>query len=427
MNAPASPFPSTPASDSLAGTANALPYEYYERMREKGEVVWDEGMKAWVVTSIDAARHVLRNDKVLFNHGLQELDRDMVSVIAGGENIVMMTGERHTKMHQWFIKALSPPTIEKWRGALIKPVAAHLVDRFAARKDADGIGRAELVDDVAETLPSRVIAATLGFEWRDDAFIEHCKALMKELNGFFNNILTKDEKIITAAQDASREFIHILMPTVRERSAGTGDDLISMIWRGGRELYGEFTDEDVFAEVRTMFFAGSDTTTHAISNAFYLLLSNPEWLDRVTKNMRAGEDKELTAFVEEALRLYGAIHFRVRKALEDSEVAGVQIKKGDTVLVALSAANRDPKHFGCPMQIDTARANRTHHMTFHFGPRACVGAGLARANIQEAVREVLTRCPDLRLDPGAAAPAFLGFGVRCWRPLNVLFTPESKH
>ena len=139
MNAPASPFPSTPASDSLAGTANALPYEYYERMREKGEVVWDEGMKAWVVTSIDAARHVLRNDKVLFNHGLQELDRDMVSVIAGGENIVMMTGERHTKMHQWFIKALSPPTIEKWRSALIKPVAAHLVDRFAARKDADGM------------------------------------------------------------------------------------------------------------------------------------------------------------------------------------------------------------------------------------------------------------------------------------------------
>ncbi|MBM3347699.1 MAG: hypothetical protein FJY55_14555, partial [Betaproteobacteria bacterium] len=133
-------FASTPASDSLAGTANALPYDYYERMRALGEVVWDKGMNAWVVTSIDAARHVLRNDKVLFNHSLQELDREMVGVIAGGENIVMMTGERHTKMHQWFIKALSPPTIEKWRGALIRPVAAHLVDRFASK------GRAELVD-----------------------------------------------------------------------------------------------------------------------------------------------------------------------------------------------------------------------------------------------------------------------------------------
>lgn len=421
MTAPIANAPSTPATDSLAGTANALPYEYYERMREKGEVVWDEGMKAWVVTSIDAARHVLRNDKVLFNHGLQELDRDMVGVIAGGENIVMMTGERHTKMHQWFIKALSPPIIEKWRGQLIRPVAAHLVDRFST------MGRAELVDDVAETLPSRVIAATLGFDWRDDAFIEHCKALMKELNGFFNNILTKDPAIIKAAQDASREFITLLMPTVRERSAGTGDDLISMIWRGGRELYGEFTDEDVFAEVRTMFFAGSDTTTHAISNAFYLLLSNPEWLARVRGGLAGADNKEFTAFIEEALRIYGAIHFRVRKALEDSEVAGVSIKKGDTVLVALSAANRDPKHFGCPMQIDTARVNRTHHMTFHFGPRACVGATLARANIQEAVREVLTRCADLRLDPAAPKPEFLGFGVRCWRPLNVLFTPQTAH
>lgn len=414
-------FASTPASDSLAGTANALPYDYYERMRAKGEVVWDEGMKAWVVTSLEAARHVLRNDKVLFNHGLQELDRDMVKVIAGGENIVMMTGERHTKMHQWFIKALSPPTIEKWRGQLIKPVAAHLVDRFARK------GKAELVDDVAETLPSRVIAATLGFDWKDDAFIEHCKGLMKELNGFFNNILTKDPAIIKAAQDASREFVKLLMPTVRERSAGTGDDLISMIWRGGRELYGEFNDEDVFAEVRTMFFAGSDTTTHAISNAFYLLLSNPDWLDRVRADIRAGTSKELVPFVEEALRLYGAIHFRVRKALEDSEVAGVSIRKGDNVLVVLSAANRDPQAFGCPMQIDTSRSNRTHHMTFHFGPRACVGASLARANIQEALRETLSRCADLRLDPAAPQPSFIGFGVRCWRPIHVLFTPEASH
>lgn len=414
-------FASTPASDSLAGTANALPYDYYERMRAKGEVVWDEGMKAWVVTSLEAARHVLRNDKVLFNHGLQELDRDVVKMIAGGENIVMMTGERHTKMHQWFIKALSPPTIEKWRGQLIKPVAAHLVDRFARK------GKAELVDDVAETLPSRVIAATLGFDWKDDAFIERCKGLMKELNGFFNNILTKDPAIIKAAQDASREFVKLLMPAVRERSAGTGDDLISMIWRGGRELYGEFSDEDVFAEVRTMFFAGSDTTTHAISNAFYLLLSNPDWPDRIRADVRAGSNKELVPFVEEALRLYGAIHFRVRKALEDSEVAGVTVKKGDNVLVVLSAANRDPQAFGCPMQIDTTRANRTHHMTFHFGPRACVGASLARANIQEALRETLSRCANLRLDPAATQPSFIGFGVRCWRPIHVLFTPEASH
>ena len=411
----------TPAADSMLATANREPWEYYEHMRARGEVVWDEGMQAWIVTSVDAARHVLRNDKVLFNHGLQELDREMAGIIAGGENIVMMTGERHTKMHQWFIKALSPPVVERWRRELIRPVATHLVDRFASR------GRADLVEDIAETLPSRVIAATLGLDWRDDAFIDQCKVLMKQLNGFFNNILTKDEAIIGSAKEAALEFVRMLMPTVRERADARGDDLVSMIWRGGRELFGEWTEADVFAEVRTMFFAGSDTTTHAISNAFYLLLSNPEWLSKVAHNVRAGEDKELAAFVEEALRIYGAIHFRVRIALQDSDVAGVKVRKGDTVLVVLSAANRDPQHFGCPMQIDTTRANRTHHMTFHFGPRACVGAGLARANIQEAVREVLARCADLRLDPAAAAPQFLGFGVRCWRPLHVLFTPQAAH
>jgi cytochrome P450 len=187
---------------------------------------------------------------------------------------------------------------------------------------------------------------------------------------------------------------------------------------------GDWNEVDTFAQARTMFFAGSDTTTHAISNAFYLLLKNPDWLEKVRASADKGDLKEVAAFVEEALRIYGAIHFRVRIALEDSEVAGVRIRKGQTVLIVLSAANRDPENFACPMAIDTSRANRSHHMTFHFGPRACVGASLARANIQEAVSAVLTRCAGLRLDPQAPAPQFLGFGVRCWRPLPVLFTPE---
>jgi cytochrome P450 len=414
-------FASTPASDSLVGTANALPYDYYERMREKGEVVWDEGMKAWIVTSLEASRHVLRNDKVQFNHALQELDRNLVGIIAGGPSIVMMTGDRHTKMHQWFIKAMSPPVVDKWRGTFIRPVATNLVDRFASR------GRADLVEDVAETLPSRVIAAMLGLDWKDDAFIDECKDLMKQLNGFFNNILTKDKAILDAATAASEGLKRILLPTVKARVNSTADDLISLMWRGGRELFPDWTEEETYAQVRTMFFAGSDTTTHAISNAFYMLLTNPDWMRKVVAGVKAGDGKELVNYVEEALRLYGAIHFRVRIALEDSDVAGVHIRKGDTVIIVLSAANRDPAAFACPMQIDTERANRTHHMTFHFGPRACVGASLARANIQEALRETLSRCDDLRLDPAAPQPSFVGFGVRCWRPINVLFKPETAH
>ncbi len=408
-------------ADSMLATANREPYEYYEQLRSKGEVVWDEGMKAWVVTSLEASRHVLRNDKTLFNHALQELDRNLVGIIAGGPSIVMMEGERHTRMHQWFIKALSPALVDRWRDTRIRPVAAHLVDRIA------GKGRAELVEDIAETLPSRVIASTLGLDWRDDAMIDQYKDLMKRLNGFFNNILTKDKAILDTATGAAEDFIRMLMPVVRERAGGEGDDLISMIWRGGREMFGDDWNEvDTFAQARTMFFAGSDTTTHAISNAFYLLLTHPDWLAKVYGNVAKGESKELVAFVEEALRIYGAIHFRVRIALEDSGVAGVQIKKGDTVLIVLSAANRDPENFACPMAIDTTRANRAHHMTFHFGPRACVGASLARANIQEALAAVLSRCAGLRLDPQGKKPEFLGFGVRCWRPLPVLFTPAAN-
>jgi cytochrome P450 len=86
-----------------------------------------------------------------------------------------------------------------------------------------------------------------------------------------------------------------------------------------------------------------------------------------------------------------------------------------------AAANRDPKKFACPVDIDLGRSRLKDHLAFNFGPRACVGAGLARAEMHDSIQILLDRLPNLRLDPAAEAPRFGSLFMRSWRPLHVIF------
>jgi len=139
----------------------------------------------------------------------------------------------------------------------------------------------------------------------------------------------------------------------------------------------------------------------------------------------ADRDEAIRRFVEEALRLFGAVHFRPRVANQDVELAGEAIKKDDHLLCVNLSANRDPARYGCPHAVKMDRASPRDHLAFHSGPRTCIGAALARAELQEAVRAVLDRLPDLRPDPSAEPPTFKGFLMRSYRPLHALFTPAG--
>jgi cytochrome P450 len=95
------------------------------------------------------------------------------------------------------------------------------------------------------------------------------------------------------------------------------------------------------------------------------------------------------------------------------------------VITVNLAANRDPARYEQPLEIDLHRPSRQDHMAFNFGPHYCVGAPLARVEIQESVRAVLGRLSDLRLDPAGQPPHFGGFLLRSYRPLHALFEPAA--
>ena len=219
------------------------------------------------------------------------------------------------------------------------------------------------------------------------------------------------------ARAAGREINALLMPYMLERKKNPGDDLISRLWTDGPKILDNFTDEDALANAREMFLAGTDTTVHALANAFHILVTQPQ----VMAAVREDRNKALPNLVEEALRLYGSVQYRFRVANQDCEVGGVPVKKNQVLILINSAANRDPAKYACPADVDLGRSMPKEHLAFNAGPRTCVGAALARAEMVDAIGMLLDRVTNLRLDPDAPQPVFRFHYTRSFRPLHVLF------
>ena len=213
----------------------------------------------------------------------------------------------------------------------------------------------------------------------------------------------------------------MLLPYIRSRRANPADDFISRVWQEAPSGFGDdMTEADVVAISRELFLGGADTTVHGIANTLYLILTD----DEVRRAVEADRKTALPTAIEEALRLYGSIMYRYRFANKDTVVGGIAIEEGQKLILVHSAANRDVAKFACPHLADLERRLPADHLAFNKGPRACVGMGLARVEIREAVAAILDRLPNLRLDPDAEKPHFSGLFVRSWRPLNVLFDPR---
>jgi cytochrome P450 len=389
---------------------NLPPYEAYERMLEE-PVRWDESVDGWVVSGYGVLKEVLRGDYTFIRH-IDFDQRELVAkVVAGDRHLNFLVGDDHRRVHQWWLRLFSPMRVERYRETVVNPIVSATVDRFVAA------GEVDLVADFAGRIPVRVIAGIMGLPWDDDEWFRRLKALLDRVGHFFDRRPGDDgSDSIRAAEEVSS----MLLPTIRERRGGDGDDPISIAWREGPELLPDWSEADVLGMVQTMFLAGTHTTSAAIANAAELLLTRPE----VAARVRADESLE-SAFVEESLRLLGPAHFRMRRANEDFQAGGVTIHKDDKILPLIAAANRDPGKYPDPHNFALDRRALRDHVAFNFGPRTCVGAALARLEIHESVHALLRRLPNLRLAPDGPAPVLEGFGLRSYTPLRAAFDVPS--
>jgi cytochrome P450 len=420
---------------SLLDATDIDPAETYEQIRAAGNVVWDSKLKAWLVSSYDLVRQMNQmagKDKGLWRSvlvwtesmpvmGLDE--QTWIKVEGGGstKHMFLIEGDEHERMHRWWLNTLQARTLARWEDAVIRPVAHAMIDRVAAA------GRAELVTAYADPVAARVILAIMGLPWHDDSFV----AKVIELPNRNIQLLQRqterelDPVILDQAIAAMDELIDLVMPYVRERKDGQGDDFISLIWRDAAKIFPAGyhpTERDIVVQAVTAFIAAAETTASTAASGFYLLMTQPGLMATV----RAGGRPAIRAFIEETLRLYAPVTHRPRIAMRDTELGGVKIRKDDMVVAVLNAGSRDPAHYPEPAQVNLERKTPHDHFAFSRGERVCPGQHLARLELQVILEVALERLGELRLDPSKAPPMHQGFLVRRWAPLHVQFAASVQ-
>jgi cytochrome P450 len=338
--------------------------------------LWND-QPVWMVMRHADVRAVLTDQRFSANN------------LAPGFPLITPSGEALTQDNPTFVR-LDPPEHGRLRGMVnpeftmkraiaLRPQIQEIVDELVDAMVEKG-SPAELVEDFALPIPTRVICLILGVPYSDHDYFQSCTRVMTDVKA------TEDE--VAKASQALTDFLTDLIARKAEKP---GDDLLSKLVVE-REQPGELSRDDVVAMARLLLDAGHETTAMMISYGTLLLLRHPEQLAA----LRADEGL-VAGTVEELLRYLTVIHTGVpRLATADVEIGGETIRAGEGVLCFLPTANRDPDRFPDPDTFDIHRTDRGH-MAFGFGVHQCIGQGLARVELQIALATLIRRLPELAL------------------------------
>ncbi|MDQ1741762.1 MAG: hypothetical protein QOE23_101 [Pseudonocardiales bacterium] len=367
------------------------PYPCYARLHERGPVValGSTDRFAALVCGYEAAGAVLRDpdfgvlDAGYLDRGSPRWREHPVMRILQA-SVFNTSGEDHARVRRLFSHAMSAAQV-----AELEPMIGRLTDQRLDRLAAAARG-GEPVDFMAGfavPLPSDVIGELLGVPAAD-------RAGLLPLVRVFDAVLELGQHSfarIRAANAAGLQLEEYFTALLAARRRQPRDDLISALARVRDEKPDELSEAELLANLIVVFNAGFRTTANLFGNGLALLAGHPDALAA----LRADESLA-PACVEEMLRYDPPVHFSVRCAAADTEIAGVPVGQGQLVLVLTGAANRDPRRFADPDTFDPAREDN-HHLAFSIGPHYCLGAILGRAEARIAFPRLIERFPELAL------------------------------
>src|SRR5271170_5103526 len=347
------------------------PFPTYARLHEEGPLHYLDVGSKWPVWSIfshaecssiakDPRLSAKRAQQMLLSLPLSRQSEFSELARMLGLWLIFMDPPEHTRLRKLLNKGFSAAAVEG-----LRPQVEAIVDQML--KPLQPGSEVDLMREFANPMPVRIILEMLGIpqELRD-TFVEWSRAIAV-FRGNPNR--TVDEA--RAAQDALIELTEFFRKTVAERRRNKGTDLISLLIDIEEE--GEvLTEEELYAQCIALLFAGHETTRNLIGNGMYTLLKNPQR----TAELRE-KPEMIRSAVEELLRYESPVQFTARVLKEDLEVCGQRIPKKWTILCMLGAANRDPKQFKEPDQLNLKRLNN-QHLAFSAGPHFCIGNQLAR-------------------------------------------------
>jgi cytochrome P450 len=294
-------------------------------------------------------------------------------------SILALEGDEHARLRRLVAPAFSPRAADRLR-PFMREVVGGLVDAVADS------GRCELVADVCEPYPIPIICELLGAPKEDWKLFS---AWATDIFRIFNGDVANDLPLIQAASEELDAYVRAM---VEQRRSAPADDLLSDLIAIEQEGDRLSTDELVML-AEAVLMAGTDTTRNQLACAVALFADDPaSWA-------RLAEDPSVAAgAVEESMRHLGAVRGTARIASVDIEYRDVVFPAGTLVATSLATANMDPASFPDPHAFDMGRPASPQQLTFGSGIHFCLGAALARAELQEALPLLARRMPNLALD-----------------------------
>jgi cytochrome P450 len=388
------------------------PYPTYARLLEEGPIHYIDVGGKWAVWSIfshaecssiakDSRFSAKRAKQMLFSLPIRRQAEfsDLARMLSLW--LIFMDAPEHTRLRKLMNKGFSPAVVEA-----LRPQIEALVDQMLEPLEPGS--EVELMGLFANPMPVRIILELLGIpQTLRDTFVSWSRAI-----AVFRGNPNRTVEEAHAAQDALVNLTEFFRKTVTERRRNKGNDLISLLIDIEEE--GEvLTEEELHAQCIALLFAGHETTRNLIGNGIYTLLQHPEETAELRENPEI-----IRSAVEELLRYESPVQFTARVLKEKTEICGQSIPKGWTVLCMLGAANRDPKQFQDPHQLNLKRLNN-QHLAFSAGTHFCIGAPLARLEGQIAIRKIVQRFPKMRF-AGQRPEWASTFGFRGLKRLPVI-------
>jgi cytochrome P450 len=344
----------------------------------------DQIGRPWLVTRHADAAWVAREKNLIKDERLVDQlggDPESLFVQTMKRMLNFIPAPRHTRLRHLVNSGFTSRTVER-----LRPGARALVNQLI---DAHiDVGHMDLVRDFAYPIPLSMICELIGVPLEDTGRIE---TWSREVIESVDEARLMTEEFENRRNEAMRGFCDYFQALIQERRKSPREDLISRlldIQQGADDL----EDQDIIATSILLFQAGHDTTASLISKGMLALLQHPEQLTK----LRARPDL-LPNATEELLRFDTSVQLSINYAIADVPYHDQTIREGQPVIILRGAANRDPQRFPNPDHLDIERPDIDHH-SFGLGAHFCLGASLARLEIQEAIGALVSRIPQMKVE-----------------------------
>lgn len=386
----------------------ADPYPVFAQLRAAGRPVWHDGLGLWLAVRHADADAVLRDRRLGRVFSSRQPD-DVWETFnwLHADSILDSEPPKHTRLRALVAKAFARGHVERLRPRVAE-IAGRLLDAVAPAGAMDAIA------DYAEPLPVMVIAELLGVPEPDR---HRLRPWSQAIVAMYEYDRTTEQEAL--ARQAAQEFADYVAALASARRARPGDDLVShlaLVEDGGQRL----SERELVATCVLLLNAGHEASVNGFGNGLVALFRAPDQLER----LRPDPWGLAAPAVEEMLRVDSPLQLFERTAKVDAVLpGGVALARGEKVAALLGAANRDPEAFVDPARMDVGR-DPNPHLAFGAGIHFCLGAPLARLELQTALAVLLERFPEVR--PAAPPTPRPSFVLRGYAALPVLLAPPSS-